>query len=87
MDMKASPLATLADATLLKTDALIGAEWRAGSARFDVLDPATGRKLVDVADLGPDDAQAAIDAASAAWPAWRNTKPRSALRSCCAGTG
>ena len=71
MDMKASPLAVLADATLLKTDALIGGEWRAGGARFDVLDPATGRKLVDVADLGPADAQAAIDAASAAWPAWR----------------
>ena len=81
MDMKASPLAILADATLLKTDALVGGEWHAGSARFDVTDPATGRKLVDVADLSLGDAQAAIDAASAAWPAWRDTsaKERAAI--------
>jgi succinate-semialdehyde dehydrogenase/glutarate-semialdehyde dehydrogenase len=36
-----------------------------------VLDPATGLKLADVANLGPADAQAAIAAANAAWPAWR----------------
>ena len=81
MDTKASPLAALADPSLLKTDALINGEWRAGGARFDVTDPATSRKLVDVADLGPDDAQAAIDAASAAWPAWRakTAKERAAI--------
>ncbi len=36
-----------------------------------MLDPATGIKLADVANLGPADAQAAIAAANAAWPAWR----------------
>ena len=35
-------------------------------------DPATGLKLADAANLGPQDAQAAIDAANAAWPAWRS---------------
>ena len=49
MDMKTSPLSTLNDPSLLKTDALIGGEWVAGPARFDVADPATGLKLADVA--------------------------------------
>ena len=52
MDMKASPLASLKDPTLLKTHGLINGEWVAGKSRFDVTDPATGLKLVDVADLG-----------------------------------
>jgi succinate-semialdehyde dehydrogenase/glutarate-semialdehyde dehydrogenase len=72
MDMKTSPLALLNDPTLLKTDGLINGQWLAGSGRFDVLDPATGQKLVDVANLGPTDAEAAIAAANAAWPAWRS---------------
>ena len=71
MDMKTSPLALLKDPTLLKNDALINGEWVAGSSRFDVLDPSSGRKLTDVANLGPADAEKAIAAANAAWPAWR----------------
>ena len=72
MDMKTSPLALLKDPTLLRTDGLINGQWVAGVSRFDVLDPATGFKLADVANLGPQDAEAAIAAANAAWPAWRN---------------
>lgn len=81
MDTKTSPLAALQDPTLLKTDALVGGEWLAGSARFDVHDPATGQKLADVANLGAADTQAALDAAHAAWPAWRSktAKERAAL--------
>jgi succinate-semialdehyde dehydrogenase/glutarate-semialdehyde dehydrogenase len=71
MDMKTSPLATLADPTLLRTDALIDGAWVRGGGRFDVADPATGQKLVDVADLGAREAEAAIAAAGRAWPAWR----------------
>ena len=71
MDMKTSPLALLKDPTLLKTDGLINGQWVSGASRFEVLDPATGLKLADVANLGPADAQAAIGAANAAWPAWR----------------
>jgi len=72
MDMKTAPLSLLNDPTLLKTDALINGQWVKGTDRFDVHDPATGKKLADVANLGPADATAAIDAANAAWPAWRN---------------
>ena len=72
MDMKTSPLSLLKDPSLLKTDALINGQWVSGSSRFDVLDPSNGRKLADVANLGPADAEAAIAAANAAWPAWRS---------------
>jgi len=71
MDMKTSPIATLNDAGLLKTDSLIGGEWIAGAARFDVVDPATGQKLADVANLSGAETAAAIAAAEKAWPLWR----------------
>ncbi|QHJ00824.1 succinate-semialdehyde dehydrogenase [Xylophilus rhododendri] len=71
MDMKTSPLSLLNDPSLLKTDALIDGQWVKGAARFDVNDPATGLKLADVPNLGPADAEYAINAANAAWPAWR----------------
>jgi succinate-semialdehyde dehydrogenase/glutarate-semialdehyde dehydrogenase len=71
MDMKTSPLSTLADAKLLRTQALVNGEWVSGRSTFAVADPATGMKLADVANLGPDDAKAAIAAANKAWPAWR----------------
>ncbi len=71
MNTTTSPLNLLKDASLLKTNALINGEWVAGSTRFDVIDPATGQKLADVANLGPTEAEAAIAAANAAWPAWR----------------
>ena len=67
-----TPLAPLKDPSLLKTEGLINGQWVAGASRFAVHDPATGLKLADVANLGPQDAQAAIDAANAAWPAWRS---------------
>lgn len=68
---QASPLALLKDPSLLKTDALINGQWVAGARRFDVLDPATGHKLADVANLGPAETETAIAAANAAWPAWK----------------
>jgi len=67
-----APLSLLNDPTLLKTDALINGQWVKGASRFDVHDPATGQKLADVANLTAQDAEAALDAANAAWPAWRN---------------
>jgi succinate-semialdehyde dehydrogenase / glutarate-semialdehyde dehydrogenase len=81
MDMKTSPLAALNDPTLLKTDALIDGVWQRGSSRFDVLDPATGAKLADVANLGAAETEAALAAADKAWPAWRikPAKERSAI--------
>ena len=81
MTQNISPLSSLKDPSLLKTDALINGEWIAGASRFAVHDPATGAHLVDVANLGPQDAKAAIDAANAAWPAWRSktAKERSSI--------
>jgi succinate-semialdehyde dehydrogenase / glutarate-semialdehyde dehydrogenase len=71
MDMKTSPISLIKDPGIFKTDALVGGRWLPGASRFDVNDPATGLKLADVANLGPGDAEAAIAAASAALPAWR----------------
>jgi succinate-semialdehyde dehydrogenase/glutarate-semialdehyde dehydrogenase len=81
MDIKASPLSLLADASLLRTNALINGEWVGGSSRFDVIDPATNQKLVDVANLGVVETRAALEAAHKAWPAWRNktAKERGAI--------
>ena len=81
MDMSTSPLATLNDPGLLKTDALIGGEWAAGPARFEVTDPATGQKLADVANLGPVDCHNAIVAAEKAQGPWRarTAKERAAV--------
>ena len=81
MDMKTAPLSLLNDPTLLKTDALINGQWVAGTSRFDVNDPATGKKLADVANLGPADAEAAIAAANTAWGPWKakTGKERSAV--------
>jgi succinate-semialdehyde dehydrogenase/glutarate-semialdehyde dehydrogenase len=69
--MTTSPLASLNDPTLLKTDGLIDGQWVSGSSRFAVHDPATGNHLADVANLDAEHAQAAIAAADKAWPAWR----------------
>ena len=71
MDMKTNPLSLLNDPTLLKTDALINGQWISGQSRFAVTDPASGMHLADVANLGIADAEAAIEAANQAWPAWR----------------
>ncbi|PWN02447.1 NAD-dependent succinate-semialdehyde dehydrogenase [Nocardioides silvaticus] len=56
----------------------IGGQWRAASegGRFDVLDPADGSVLADVADGTVDDARAALDAAVAAQDEWAGTDPR-----------
>ncbi|WP_313313317.1 NAD-dependent succinate-semialdehyde dehydrogenase [Pulveribacter sp.] len=81
MDAQTSPLSRLDDPSLLKTDALLGGQWFAGSQRLAVHDPATGHKLADVANLGPRETQSAIDAAREALPGWsaRTAKERSQL--------
>lgn len=77
----ASPLAQLKDPSLLKTDALINGQWVAGSSRFEVTDPSNGQHLTTVANLGALEAEQAIAAANAAWPAWKNktAKERSTI--------
>jgi len=79
-----TPLSTLAEPGLLKTEGLINGEWVTANdvqARFVVTDPATGGELARVANLGPVEAAAAIAAAQKAWPAWRarTAKERAAV--------
>jgi succinate-semialdehyde dehydrogenase/glutarate-semialdehyde dehydrogenase len=54
---------------------LIGGEWveASGSGRFDVTNPANGEVVGSTPDATADDVRAAIDAAAAALPGWRNT--------------
>jgi succinate-semialdehyde dehydrogenase/glutarate-semialdehyde dehydrogenase len=56
----------------------IDGTWREanGGGRFDVLDPADGSVLTDVADGSTDDAMDALDAAVAAQADWSRTPPR-----------
>src|SRR5271168_2709137 len=60
------------------TDLWIGGKWRKSSdgGRFDVIDPASENKIASVASATVEDAKAALDAASAAFPAWAAKKPR-----------
>jgi acyl-CoA reductase-like NAD-dependent aldehyde dehydrogenase len=55
----------------------IGGEWgaAAGGDAFDDLDPFTGDPVARVPAGGREDAQRAIDAAAAAFPAWEQTPP------------
>ena len=64
---------SLADPGLLKTHAYINGEWCEANdgSRFDVTNPATGEVIATVPDMGADETRAAIEAADAAWPAWR----------------
>jgi succinate-semialdehyde dehydrogenase / glutarate-semialdehyde dehydrogenase len=54
------------------TDLWIGGKWRKASdgARFDVIDPATEKPIASVASATEDDADAALDAAQAAFGPW-----------------
>jgi succinate-semialdehyde dehydrogenase/glutarate-semialdehyde dehydrogenase len=63
----------LANPSLLRQAALIGGEWlpAAGHAALDVIDPATGDPVGQVPDCTGAETEAAIAAASAAWPEWR----------------
>jgi len=59
-------------------DLFIGGQFVPASdgGRFEVIDPATGDVLQNVADGTVEDAIAAVDAAAAAAPAWAATAPR-----------
>ena len=71
-------LDTLARPSLLRTRNFIAGEWRSGAAGalLDVTDPATLKVLAQVADSSTADARAALAAAHAAFPAWRERTGR-----------
>jgi succinate-semialdehyde dehydrogenase/glutarate-semialdehyde dehydrogenase len=62
----------------VRKELYLGGQWRPGTGdgRFPVEDPATGETLCEVSDATPQDATAALDAASAAQPEWAATPPR-----------
>ncbi|RLA35816.1 MAG: succinate-semialdehyde dehydrogenase (NADP(+)) [Gammaproteobacteria bacterium] len=68
---------------LLRSDAYIDGAWVTADdgARFPVTDPATGATLAEVPDMGAAETRRAIEAAEAAWPAWRTltAKERAAI--------
>ncbi|BEP62519.1 NAD-dependent succinate-semialdehyde dehydrogenase [Variovorax sp. V213] len=66
---------TLSRPELQRTANFIAGEWCAAtdSRTLDVTDPATGGLIAQVPDSGADAARAAVDAAHAAFPAWRRT--------------
>ncbi|MDX1366064.1 NAD-dependent succinate-semialdehyde dehydrogenase [Pseudomonas sp.] len=73
----------LTDLNLLRDQAYIDGQWIEADdkARFAVSNPANGELIANVAALGKDETARAIDAAEAAWPAWRDktAKERSAV--------
>lgn len=73
---------SLTRTNLIRSANFINGQWTAVTgARLDVTDPATGELIATVPDSGAPEAQAAVDAAHAAFPAWRNVpaKQRAAI--------
>ncbi|AOJ07725.1 NADP-dependent succinate-semialdehyde dehydrogenase [Burkholderia mayonis] len=73
----------LKDPALLRERAFVAGEWQAadGGATFEVRNPATGALVGTVPAMGAAETRRAIDAANAAWPAWRKrtAKERAAI--------
>ncbi len=66
---------SIADKTLLKTDAYINGQWVASDqgTTFDVTNPATGEVIARVARCGTNETRRAIEAAQVAQVSWRQT--------------
>jgi len=73
----------LKDPSLLRQQAYIDGQWRDadGGATLAVTNPATGEQIGTVPLMGAAETRRAIDAANAAWPAWRKkaAKERAAI--------
>ena len=73
---------TLTRPDLIRSANFIAGQWSAmPAARLAVTDPATGATITEVPDSGALEARAALDAAHAAFPAWRKVpaKQRAAI--------
>jgi succinate-semialdehyde dehydrogenase / glutarate-semialdehyde dehydrogenase len=67
---QAAATRTKAMSTALRTDAYINGEWAGGAKRFAVHNPANQQVIAEVPDLGAAEAEDAVAAAHAAFPAW-----------------
>lgn len=74
-------LPKLNDAALLRNQSYINGAWVGAAASFDVTNPADGVTIGSVPNMGAAEAQSAIDAAHAAFPAWsaKTGKERAAI--------
>jgi succinate-semialdehyde dehydrogenase/glutarate-semialdehyde dehydrogenase len=74
---------TLKDPSLLRQQCFIAGQWcdADGGATIKVTNPATGETLGSVPKMGTAETRRAIEAANAAWPAWRGkpAKARAAI--------
>ena len=74
---------TLKDPDLLRQQCYIAGQWcdADGGGKIEVTNPATGELLGTVPKMGAAETRRAIDAANAAWPAWRkkSAKERAAI--------
>ena len=63
----------LKDPSLLKGHAFLAGEWQGADdgSTFEVRNPATGQVLATMPKMGSAETRRAIEAANAAWPAWR----------------
>ena len=61
----------LQDNDLFQTGFFIDGKWQQGASTFDVLNPATGEVITQVARAGQAETEQAIAAAAKAFPAWR----------------
>lgn len=61
---------------LLQSGGFINGQWVKGAAQFDVSNPATDEVVAQVADLGAEETQAAIDAAQASFKPWSKLKAK-----------
>ncbi len=74
---------SLKDPSLLKQQGYIDGQWVDADSgeTIDVTNPATGEVIATVPKMGADETRRAIEAANAAWPAWRSklAKDRAAI--------
>ena len=82
-DTRESGAPVLNDATLLRQQCYVDGRWidADGGATHPVTDPASGATIGTMPMLGGNETRRAIEAANAAWPAWRRktAKERSAI--------
>jgi len=73
---------TIATATLLKLPNYVNGEWRESNASEwrEVVNPATGEAIAQVPLSGSAEVATAVEAASAAYPAWRRTPPEDRIQ-------
>ena len=69
-------------ATLIRSDAFINGRWVSqGAGRsFPVINPANGLVITHVPDMGADETRDAVEAAAAAFPAWRKLMAKERAR-------